>query len=255
MAVHFSKEEQEELEKNNAEIYKKRSKESEAEERKSWTWREKLVHFQYYYLKICLVILVVLAMVGLQIYDYFTKDQVALFVEFQGEVLTDETVAALEEELSQHLGFRGREKVRISQGVDNRQIQTHLYSGTIDVMIASEEDFSEWAESDYFLNQNVNDEVAFYADYPTEYRYYSQIMTGEDIRSNLHDTNVEPSDKTEYLCGLSLKDSEKYKQIGGLISDPVAGISAASKHIVEAEQLITYLMDNTQKLETKAVIQ
>lgn len=253
MAVHFSKEEQEELEKSNAEIYKKRTKESEAEERKNLSWREKLVHFQYYYLKTCLIVLVILAMVGLQIYDYFTKDQVALFVEIQGEVLSDETIEALEDELSEYLGFRGREKVRISQGGNNQQIQTYLYSGTIDVLIASNEDFSEWAKSDYLFNQNVHDEVAFYKDYPTEYYYYSQIMTGEDIRNNVHDTDIEPSDKTEYLCGLSLKDSDKYKQIGGLIPDPVAGISAASKHVEEAEQLIVYLMDNAQKLETKAV--
>lgn len=252
MAVHFSKEEQEELEKDSAEIYKKRSKESEAEERKNFSWREKLVHFQYYYLKTCLVILVVLAMVGLQVYDYFTKDQVALFVAIQGEVLDDETMEELEDELSEYLGFRGREKVRISLGGDNHQIQTYLYSGTIDVLIASEEDFSEWAKSDYLFNQNTHDEVAFYADYPTQYRFYSQIMTGEDIRNNVHDTNIEPSDKTEYLCGLSLKDSDKYKQIGGLIPDPVAGINVASKHIEEAEQLVTYFMDNAQKLQTKA---
>lgn len=253
MAVHFSKEDQENLEKDQAEIYKKRTKESEAEERKNLSWREKLTHFQYYYLKTCLVVLVIIAMVGLQVYDYFTKDQVALFVGIQGEVLMDETIEELEEELSEYLGFRGREKVRISLESDQRQIQTYLYSGTIDVFIASSEDFSEWAKSDYLFNQNVHEEVDFYADYPVEYRFYSQIMTGEDIRSNVHDTNVKPSDKTEYLCGLSLKDSDKYKQIGGLIPDPVVGINYNSKHTEEAKQLVLYLMDNEQKMRTKAV--
>lgn len=254
MAVHFSEEEQKELEQNEAEIYKKRTKESEAEERKNLSWRDKLVHFQYYYLKTCLIILVIAVMVGLQIHDYLTKDKVALFISIQGEVLMDETITELEEELSQYLGFKGRETVRISMESDDYQIQTYLYSGTTDMIIASEEDFSEWAKSDYLFNGNVHKEVAFYNEYPVEYRFYSQIMSGEDIRKNLHDTDIEPSDKTEYLCGISLKDSDKYKQIGGMIQKPVVGINCAAKHAEEAKQIIQYFMDNGQKLKTKAVI-
>lgn len=254
MAVHFSEEEKKKLEQNEAEIYKKRTKESEAKERENFTFKEKLTNFQYYYLKPCLIALVIVAMVGLQIYDYFTKDTVALFISIQGDVLTDETVEALEEELSEYLHFREGETVRISQETDNYQIQTYLYSGTADIIIASREDFSEWAESDYLFNENVHDEVAFYADYPEEYRFYSKIITGEDVRNNTEDTEIQASDQTDYFCGISLKDSDKYKQIGGLISDPVAGISCASKHVEDAQSVLQFLMDNSQTLETKAVI-
>ncbi|MDO4167152.1 MAG: hypothetical protein Q4D32_07085 [Eubacteriales bacterium] len=254
MAVHFSEEEKKKLEKNEAEIYKKRSKESVKQEWENFTWKEKLQNFQYYYLKPCLIALIIVAMVGLQVYDYFTKDTVALFITIQNEVLTDETIENLEKELSEYLHFRKGEVVRINQATDNYQIQTYLYSGTTDIIIASESDFSEWAESDYLFNQNVHEEVSFYADYSEEYRFYSKIITGEDVRQNTTDTDIQPSDQTNYYCGISLKDSEKYKQIGGMISDPVAGISCASKHTEEAKMILQYFMDNSQKLETKAVV-
>lgn len=255
MAVHFSEEEKEKLEQNKAEIYKKRTRESEAEERKNLTTKEKIQNFQYYYLKSCLIALVIIAMIGMQIYDQITKDKVSLFIIVQNDVLTDETIKEVEKELAEYLNFRKGEVVRISQNTDNYQIQTYLYSGTADMIIASEEDFSEWAVSDYLFNQNVHKQVAFYADYAEEYHYYSKIITGEDIRSNTKDTNVKPSDPTEYYCGVSLKDSEKYKQIGGLIQKPVVGINYAAKHEEDAKKVVQYLMDNSQKMKAKAKVE
>lgn len=254
MAVHFSEEEQKKLKQDEAEIYKKRTKESEAEERKNFTLKQKLQNFQYYYLQTLLIALVIIAMIGWQIYDYVTKDKVSLFILVQNDVLTDETVDSLEKELAEYLHFKKGEVVRISMVSDDYQIQTFLYSGTADMIIASEEDFSEWAVSDYLSNQNVHKEAAFYADYPEEFRYYSQIVTGEDVRSNTTDTNVKPSDPTQYNCGLYLTDSEKYKQIGGMIQKPVVGMNYAGKHLEEAGRIVQYLMDNTQKMETKQTV-
>lgn len=254
MAVHFSEEEKKKLEQDGAEIYKKRTKESEAEERKNFTFRQKIQNFRYYYLQTCLIALVILAMVGWQIYDYVTQDKVSLFILVQNEVLTDETIDSLEKELTEYLQFQKGEVVRISEASDSYQIQTFLYSGTADMIIASEEDFSEWAVSDYLFNQNVHKEAAFYADYPEEYRYYSQIITGEDVRNNTTDTNVVPSDSTRYNCGVYLTGSEKYKQIGGMIPKPVAGINFAAKHPEDSKKIIQFFMDNSQKMETKQIV-
>lgn len=254
MAVHFSEEEQKKLEQDRAEIYKKRTRESEAEERKNFTFKQKIQNFRYYYLQTSLIVLVIIAMVGWQIYDYVTKDKVSLFILIQNDVLTDETVDSLQKELSEYLHFKKGEVVRISVATDAYQIQTFLYSGTADMIIASEEDFSEWAVSDYLFNQNVHQEAAFYADYPEESRYYSQIVTGEDVRSNTTNTDVEPSDPTEYNCGVYLTDSEKYQQIGGMLPKPVVGINFAAKHVEDAQRIVQYLMDNTQKMETKQIV-
>ena len=254
MAVHFSEEEQKKLEQDEAEIYKKRTKESEAEERKNFTFKEKIQNFKYYYLQTCLIAIVIIAMIAWQVYDYVTKDDVALFVVVQNDVLTDETIDSLEEELTEYLHFRKGETVRITLASDNYQIQTFLYSGTADLIIASEKDFSEWAVSDYLSNQNVHEEAAFYADYPEELRYYSQIISGEDVRSNTTDTNVKPSDPTQYNCGLYLTDSEKYKQIGGMIPKPVVGVNYAGKHKDDSRRVVQYLMDNSQKMETKQIV-
>ncbi len=254
MAVHFSEEERKKLEQDEAEIYKKRTRESEAEERKNFTFRQKIQDFKYYYLQTCLIALVIIAMVGWQVYDYVTKDKVSLFILVQNDVLTDETVDSLEKELAEYLHFQKGEIVRISEASDAYQIQTFLYSGTADLIIATEEDFSEWAESDYLFNQNVHKEAAFYADYPEESRYYTQIISGEDVRSNTTDTDVKPSDPTEYNCGVYLTDSDKYKQIGGMLPKPVAGINYASKHVEDARSILQYFMDNTQKMETRQIV-
>lgn len=254
MAVHFSEEEQKKLEQDEAEIYKKRSKESEAEERKNFTFRQKIQNFKYYYLQTCLIAIVIIAMIGWQVYDYVTKDDVAMFILIQKDVLTDETIDSLEKELAEYLHFREGETVRITLASDNYQIQTFLYSGTADLIIASEEDFSEWAVSDYLSNQNVHGEVSFYADYSEDLRYYSQIITGEDVRSNTTDTDVKPSDPTQYNCGLYLTESEKYKQIGGMIQKPVIGLNYAGKHKDDSRRVVQYLMDNSQKMETKQIV-
>ncbi|MDE6567909.1 MAG: hypothetical protein K2K70_09310 [Lachnospiraceae bacterium] len=254
MAVHFSEEEQKKLEQDEAEIYKKRTKESEAEERKNFTFKQKIQNFKYYYLQTSLIALVIIAMIGWQIYDYVTKDKVALFILLQNDVLTDETVDSLEKELAEYLHFRKGEAVRISEASDNYQIQTFLYSGTADIIIASEKDFSEWAVSDYLSNQNVHEAVSFYADYPEELRYYTQIISGEDVRNNTTNTDVKPSDPTRYNCGLYLTDSEKYEQIGGMIQKPVIGLNYAGKHQEDAARVVQYLMDNSQKMETKKTV-
>lgn len=65
-----------------------------------------------------------------------------------------------------------------------------------------------------------NEEVAFYSEYPEKYRRYTQYISGEDVRSNTTDKNMKASDKTQYFTGLSLEDSDKYKQLGGMLPDP-----------------------------------
>ncbi|MCH5266787.1 MAG: hypothetical protein J1E62_00470 [Lachnospiraceae bacterium] len=250
MAIHFSEEEQEKLEKDDAAIYQKHSDEAIEEERKNLTFSGKLKQFRDYYLKGVIVGIIVLAMVVLQIRDTVTKEKIMLFITIQGDVIDDKVKDALEDCLNDYLGLeKGKETVRISLDSDVQQIQTYLYTGTTDIHIASAEDFNKWASSSYFFAANGNEEVDFYNDYPEEYHVYSQFISGEDVRNNTEDTNIIPSDKTLYYTGVSLKDSEKYKQIGGMLTDPVVGINYETKHLDEASAVVKYFMDNSLKMD------
>lgn len=249
MAIHFSKEEKEKLEKDDAAIYQEHSDEAVREEIKNLSFVGKLKQFRDYYLKATIVAIIILAMVALQIWDTVNKEKILLFISIQGDVIEDEVKDALEEQLNEYLGYKkGKETVRISTDSDTQQIQTYLHTGTADILISSEENFDKWASSSYFFAANGNDEVNFYYDYPEQYRVYSQFISGEDVRNNTKDTNIVPSDKTQYYTGVSLRDSEKYKQIG-MLPDPVAGINYETKHLEDATAIVKYLMDNSLKMQ------
>lgn len=249
MAIHFSEEEQERLEKNKAEIYKKRTKETNQEDIRNLSWKGKLKQFRDYYLKGVVIGIIIIALVGVQIWDVTHKESVELFISIQGDAINDNQIEQIEDQLNEYLGLRkGKETVRISIDSDIHQIQTYLYTGTTDILIAPKEDFENWAKSGYFFAQNGNKEVGFYQDYPEEYRVYSKIISGEDVRENTTDTEIEPSDPTEYYCGVSLKDSKKYRQIGGMVKEPVIGINCESKHVEEAVAFLKYMMDNSKTM-------
>lgn len=271
MAVHFSEEEKEKLEKNESAIYQEHSDEDIKKEIQNLSFFGKIKQFRDYYLKALIVAIVVVAIVAVQIYDTANKDKVLLFISIQGDAIDDNSTEALEQELNRYLGYKDKETVRISLDSDTQQIQTYLYSGTTDILIAPEEDFKKWGAAGYFYAANqkvestdqkgdaddtgeeteVTNPVTFYYDYPEQYRVYTQFLSGEDVRKNLKDTNYVPSDKTQYYSGVSLKDSEKYKAMGGMIPDAVAGISCETKHIEDATAIMKYLMDNSIKWKGK----
>ena len=241
MAVHFSDEEKEKLKQDKASIYEDHTDEAIKEETKNLSWKGKLKQFQHYYLKGVIIAVVIIAMIGLQVYDAVTKADVLLFICVQGDVIDDDNVEKIQKALNEYLGYQdGKETVRLSLDGDDQQIQTFLYSGTADLLICSEENLEKWGHAGYF-----------YSEYPEKYRRYTQYISGEDVRSNTTDKNMKASDKTQYFTGLSLEDSDKYKQLGGMLPDPVIAMSNESKHPEDAEKIIRYLMDNSLKWNLK----
>ena len=241
MAVHFSDEEKEKLKQDKASIYEDHTDEAIKEEIKNLSWKGKLKQFQHYYLKGAIIAVVIIAMIGLQVYDAVTKADVLLFICVQGDVIDDDNVEKIQKALNEYLGYQdGKETVRLSLDGDDQQIQTFLYSGTADLLICSEENLEKWGHAGYF-----------YSEYPEKYRRYTQYISGEDVRSNTTDKNMKASDKTQYFTGLSLEDSDKYKQLGGMLPDPVIAMSNESKHPEDAEKIIRYLMDNSLKWNLK----
>ena len=140
MAVHFSDEEKEKLKQDKASIYEDHTDEAIKEEIKNLSWKGKLKQFQHYYLKGAIIAVVIIAMIGLQVYDAVTKADVLLFICVQGDVIDDDNVEKIQKALNEYLGYQdGKETVRLSLDGDDQQIQTFLYSGTADLLICSEE--------------------------------------------------------------------------------------------------------------------
>ena len=54
------------------------------------SWKGKLKQFQHYYLKGVIIAVVIIAMIGLQVYDAVTKADVLLFICVQGDVIDDD---------------------------------------------------------------------------------------------------------------------------------------------------------------------
>ena len=92
MAVHFSDEEKEKLKQDKASIYEDHTDEAIKEEIKNLSWKGKLKQFQHYYLKGVIIAVVIIAMIGLQVYDAVTKADVLLFICVQGDVIDDDNV-------------------------------------------------------------------------------------------------------------------------------------------------------------------
>lgn len=253
MAIHFSEEDQKKLNQDTSEIYQKRTRKTTEEDVKNLSAVGKWQHFKDYYLKAVLIGILILVLVGIQVFDMMKgKPDHALYVAVQDDVFEDETIAALEDTLEKYYDLNPEQEiVRVSVDGDVSQIQTYLYTGTIDVLIASEEQFQKWAESGYFFDTKRNSEVEFYENYDEKYQFRTKYISGEDVRESEDRSNIQASDTTEYYCGVYLTDSEKYRQIGGYLEKPVAGIANATKHSERAKEFVEYMMDNSIPMNLK----
>lgn len=156
MAVHFSDEEKEKLKQDKASIYEDHTDEAIKEEIKNLSWKGKLKQFQHYYLKGAIIAVVIIAMIGLQVYDAVTKADVLLFICVQGDVIDDDNVEKIQKALNEYLGYQdGKETVRLSLDGDDQQIQTFLYSGTADLLICSEENLEKWGMPAIFIRKTA----------------------------------------------------------------------------------------------------
>ena len=124
MAVHFSDEEKEKLKQDKASIYEDHTDEAIKEEIKNLSWKGKLKQFQHYYLKGVIIAVVIIAMIGLQVYDAVTKADVLLFICVQGDVIDDDNVEKIQKALNEYLGYHP-DMVRKSKSARRIQKRHH----------------------------------------------------------------------------------------------------------------------------------
>lgn len=253
MAMQFSKEDQEKLKKDHSEIYRKRTEETNRKDIENLSAKGKWQHFIDYYLKGVIVTVVIIAiLVGGIIQAATKKASNALYIAIQNDAFDEEQISAFEAAIEEYLELNTDDEVVVVDiACTDQQLQTYFYAGTADILITDEESFKAWGEAQYFYESNTNKEVAFYKDYDEKYLYKTQHVTSEDILNNNKTVKqeTEPSDETQYNCGLYLTDSEKYRQLGGGIEKPVLGIANTTKHLSEAKKFTKYMMDNSQKMD------
>lgn len=253
MAMKFSKEDQEALKKSSAEIYQKRTDETNRQDIENLSTKGKIQQFIDYYLKNVIIAIIVVCVLITGIVQAVTrKPSNALYVVIVNDVLPEENIPAFKKALEKYYQLdTGKEIVTIDADSTDQKLQTYLYAGTIDVFITDETNYKQWAQAEYFMDAEHKKQTRFYKEYDKKYWYQTPYITGEDILNNKKTETKEtkPGDKTPYTCGLYLTDSEKYKQLGGSVQKPVVGISATTKHITEAKQFVKYMMDNSQKMK------
>jgi hypothetical protein len=248
MAMNFSEEEKKKMLEDDSEIYQKREDGLDANngELKKLKGRQKREYFRQYYMGTVAVIVVVAILAVLFFKNAVEKKpQCALYIAIEDDVLDEDKVADFEKAVEKYLNIDGeKEYVKIDNGTDSKQVQTYIYSGIIDVVIASEDTYKTRAKEGCMMEPSADDTVSFYKDYDKDKQFFCEYVSGEDVRESEKTANeAESADGKTYNFGLYLDGSEKYtKSLGGLVKKPVIGITATSKHKEEAVQFIKWMM-------------
>lgn len=249
MAMNFSEEEKKKMLSDDSEIYQKREDGLNANsgELKRLKGRKKREYFRQYYMGTVAVVVVVAILAVLFFKNAFEKKpQCVLYVAIEDDVLDEEKVADFEKKVEEYLNIdTDREYVKIDNGTETQQVQTYMYSGVIDVVIAAEDTYKTWSNEGCMTEPGTSDVVAFYKNYDEDKQFFAEYISGEDLReSNDSATDIESGNGKTYNFGLYLDDSKKYKKtLGGLIQKPVIGISATSKHAEEAAEFVKWMME------------
>lgn len=234
--------------KNDALIYQKRDDNDSKAEYEKLNKKGKFQFFKDYYLKTILVVLALVIIGGYYLVATMTKPQNALYIAIADDTFQEEQIKKLEKAIETYLGVDGkRQVVEINttfshrNGELSKQLQSYIYAGSCDVVIASEEGFRNWAQAGYFLEPESSDIVSFYKDVDEKDRIYTKIIDGQEIRGE------KEADDTQYNFGISVKDCKKYKELNGVCPTAYAGIPNSSKHQEEAAAFLQYLLDDTLK--------
>ena len=248
MAMNFSEEEKKKLLSDDSEIYQKREDGLDANsgQLRNLKGRKKREYFRQYYMGTVAIIVVIAILAVLFFKNAFEKKpQCALYIAIQDDILDEEKVVDFEKEVEKYLKLdTDREYVKIDNGTDSQQVQTYIYSGVVDVVIASEDTYKTWSNEGCMMEPGTSDTVAFYKNYDKDKQFFAEYISGEDLReSNESAENAKSASGEKYNFGLYLDDNKNYKEkLGGLVKKPVVGIAAASKHPEEAEAFIKWMM-------------
>lgn len=227
---------------DSAVIYQKRDKQSEKEKFKSMNGKQKLEYFNNYYRN---KLIIGIAIVAFLIYLFYTmlspRPVTELFVAVINNGISSTDVETIKTDFGEILGVEPD-----SQGliIDNtfytstygemseltlaneQKLATYIFSGEIDIIVAPESDFENYAYYGNFIK--LSDILP------------SDLIT--TLAPKFVDAELEDTKETS-AYGIALNDVVVYDSSNQQIKNPVLGIVANTKNKENCVEFIKYLFD------------
>lgn len=236
-----------------AEIYTKRTKESEKEIRKNLDSKQKLQYFKDYYLPKILVGLLMAALLVWLGRDFFAdRKDVVLYITIVDDVIAPDKVEELKHEFEELLDVDTQKQEIVinadfsSNSMDSMsQLTTYMFAGEVDVVIAPPKEFETLGRTGHFMTYDQSDVTSFYGHYEEEERLYVTIEDTDSVtdgrEKEVDEISLENGEgKTN--CGLSLKNSRRLKAAGSVLEEPCVGIVNNSPNKKNARTSIQYFL-------------
>lgn len=213
------------------------------QEKFSWkemTWKQRGQYFMDYYFKITVVILIILCMVLSFVKTvFFDKTETKLSVIVINDSSMEFDQETMEEELRQRMGWT-EENQEISftflttGSYENEVVLvTRLRAEAVDMIISDRGTFDQYVKNGFF------DEAEKYIPKGMDLSEY--LVTGRV--EEIDDRGEVISQGEELAYGFDLRASEKYKELGGILEDPVIGVVVNGENRDAADEVIAYLME------------
>lgn len=234
---------------DSAEIYAKRSKQTEREKTKDMTFKEKLNYFNMYYLKIVVVSVLAVGIIIFLAYQALSpKPDVLLNVAVVNDFFDQEQVKDFKSDLDElfevnpdkeKISFDYNYYISDSDTTQNsyasiQKLTTYISGKDIDVIISDESYFKKLTAEGYLIS--LNDLLP--SDIYTELvdKYYTGAVVEEDEKGDMSSGPQKP-------YGIYLDDSKIYKNSGSTMDKPILGVVVNSPHKDNTVKLIKYLLE------------
>ena len=206
---------------------------------KQMTWKQRFQYFMDYYFKITVVIIIILCMVISFIKTvFFDRKETMLSVMVLNDTMDFDT-ETVEEDLKQRMGWTDEDQevsfTSLTMGSYENEVVliTRLQARSVDVMISDRETFDKYAKKGFY------DVVKKYLPEDMDLEEYLVAGRVED----LNDAGEVIAQGEELAYGLDLSTSGKYKELGGILQDPVIGVIVNGENLDAAGEMIAYLME------------
>lgn len=220
-----------------AQIYQPRDTRSEKEKLKAMSPKEKLQYFNQYYRNKTIVIIVIIAFVGYLLYSMFgPKVETVLYTAVLDGCIDNETVTSFQTEMIEKLGLDTEKSTvyfddsfYVSDSSDfsassQEKLVVYVASKEIDIIIAPEEIFSQYASAGYFTKLSECLPTQMFSTLTDNFFYYTTEGDTQDASYGI------------YLDDYAVKDEN-----GNVISRPVLGILGNSRYKDNAVSFIESL--------------
>ena len=230
---------------DNADIYNKEQK-SEKESFSQMSGKDKWNHFKDYYLLKVLTGMAVIGIVIFIVYSIFKpKVENVLYVAVVDVQLNEDEKLALIEQLEERYGADGEmQKVIIDDSIYTNddgytKLEVYLSASSVDVIIANEDVFKEFAALGYMtdMNEFENSANGMFESYYVEAAGY---LEEDESTITFEDTQSGRGEVLPY--GIDIAGSRTFDKLNDALETPVAGVVINSEHKDNAVEFLKLLI-------------